>query len=128
MKRKELICIVCPNGCQLEVEMAVGEKRQVKEVTGHTCDKGPEWAEQEILNPMRTISSNVLVEGGDFPLVSVKTDSPIPLESIPHVMKAIKGARVKAPVLIGDQLLKRPAGTDCNIIATRHVHTAEAAA
>lgn len=124
MKKKELICIVCPNGCLLEAELEEGEEIRIKEITGHLCDKGPAWAEQELLNPMRTIASNIAVDQGDLPLVSVRTDSPIPLGSIFEVMKEIKKARVRAPVRIGDRLIERPAGLPCNIIATRNVHRA----
>jgi CxxC motif-containing protein len=72
---------------------------------------------------MRTIASSIMVEGGDFPLVSVRTDTPIPLGSIPGIMKAIKSAKAIAPVQIGDVMVKNPAGTSCNIIATRIVRT-----
>ncbi len=120
MKKKELICIVCPNGCELEVEMIEGDGMEIKEVVGNLCEKGPEWARREILNPVRTIASNVLVRGGVFPLVSVRTDSPIPLGKIPDVMEAIKGIVTDAPVHIGDLLLEHPAGTGCAIIATRN--------
>ena len=121
MKRKELICIVCPNGCQIQAEIEEGEKIKVNEIAGHLCEKGTEWAEQELINPMRTIASSIMVKGGDFPLVSVRTDTPIPLKSIPEIMKAIKSARATAPVQIGDVMVKNPAGTSCNIIATRTV-------
>ena len=123
MNKKELICIVCPNGCQIQAEIEESDNIQVKEITGHLCDKGPDWAEQEIINPMRTIASSIIVEGGDFPLVSVRTDSPIPLRTIPDIMEAIKSSKAKAPVKIGDIMLKNPAGTSCNIIATRTVRT-----
>lgn len=121
MKKKDLICIVCPNGCLLEAQIEEGDEVRVDDIAGHLCDKGPEWAEQELVNPTRIIASNVIVENGDFPLVSVRTDSPIPLGSIHEVMKAIKVSRIKAPVQIGDIIIKGPAGTSCNIIATRNV-------
>ena len=73
---------------------------------------------------MRTIASNIRIENGDFPLVSVRTDAPIPKNSIFQVMKEIQSTIVKAPVSIGESLIKNPAGTDCNIIATRHVNPA----
>ena len=124
MNRKQLICVVCPNGCQIEAQIEEGKQIQIKELNGAQCDKGLDWAKQELINPMRTIASSILVDGGDFPLVSVRTDSPIPLKSIPDVMKAIKSARVKAPVHIGDHLIENPADTSCSIIATRHVNPA----
>lgn len=121
MKTKELICILCPNGCQLKVEIEEGAEIRVGKVTGSLCDKGPVWARQELVNPMRTITSNVLVSGGRFPLVSVRTDAPIPREKIFEVMEAIKKTEVQAPIQIGDVLIAKPAGTECNIIATRRI-------
>jgi CxxC motif-containing protein len=119
--RKELICVICPIGCQLQAEIQEGQEPAVTDVTGNLCDKGPEWARQEIVNPMRTIASSVLVEQGDFPLVSVRTDSPISLKSIFHVMREIKAVKLKAPVKIGEIVIKNVAGLPCNIIATRDV-------
>jgi len=121
MIKKELTCVICPNGCPLQVILEEGPTPAIKEVTGHTCKKGPAWVEHELVNPVRTIASSILVDGGDFPLVSVRTDSAIPLACIPKVMQAIKSTRLKAPVKIGDILLQQPAETSCNIIATRHV-------
>ena len=119
--RKELICVICPIGCQLQAEIQEGQEPTVTDVIGNLCDKGPEWARQEIVNPMRTIASSVLVEQGDFPLVSVRTDSPISLKSIFHVMREIKAVKLKAPVKIGEIVIKNVAGLPCNIIATRDV-------
>ena len=42
MKRKELTCIVCPNGCPLEIDFEEKPVIQVIRVEGHTCDKGPQ--------------------------------------------------------------------------------------
>ena len=123
--KKELICVICPNGCQLQAEIQEGEQPVVTNVTGNLCDKGPEWAKQEIVNPMRTIASSVLVEDGDFPMVSVRTDSPIPLKRIFEVMKEIKAARLTAPVRVGDVIIERVADLPCNIIATRDVKKTE---
>ncbi|QTA89601.1 DUF1667 domain-containing protein [Desulfonema magnum] len=120
--KKELTCIVCPNGCQLEATLENGGPEiQVTEITGNQCEKGLTWAEQELTNPVRTIISSVLVDGGDLPLVSVRTDAPVPLGAIFDVMKDIKASKTKAPVAIGDILIKSPAGTSCNIIATKNI-------
>lgn len=121
MSTRELVCIVCPNGCRLEVELVEGETVEVGGVSGNLCDKGPDWAGQEILNPVRSIASSVLVRKGLFPLVSVKTDAPIPKGRIFDVMKEIRALVVEAPVRIGDRLIEGPAGTSCNIIATRNL-------
>jgi CxxC motif-containing protein len=130
MKKKELICVICPNGCPLAVLVEEGTEGgpafRVLAVEGEGCEKGPEWAEQEITHPVRTIASSILVEGGDFPLVSVRTDAPIPLGRIFEVMKEIRSVRVTAPVKIGDILVKNPAGTSCNLVATRMIRESNA--
>ena len=121
MLKKNLVCIVCPNGCDVEIMMEEGQETKILAIDGCTCDKGKEWVEQELTCPMRTIASGIPVEQGDFKLVSVRTDAPIPLGKIFEVMAVIKQKKIKAPVTIGDILIPSPAGADCNIIATRNV-------
>jgi CxxC motif-containing protein len=121
MKTKELICIVCPNGCQLEVTYQEKPRIKVISVSNHLCDKGEAWAANELENPVRHIASSILVEKGNFKLVSVRTDEPIPLPSIQQVMKVIKKKRVQAPIAINQVLIQNPAGVSTNIIATRNV-------
>jgi CxxC motif-containing protein len=123
MKTKELICIVCPNGCQLEVAYKKTPKIKVISVSNHLCDKGEAWAVSELENPVRHISSSILVANGNFKLVSVRTDTPIPLQAIHKVMNAIKKKRVKAPITVNQVLMKNPANVATNIIATRNVDT-----
>ena len=121
MKTKELICIVCPNGCQLEIEYEETPQIKVMSVSNHLCEKGETWAADELENPMRHIASSILVEKGNFKLVSVRTESPIPLAFIHQVMQVIKDQRVKAPIAINQVLIQNPAGIPTNIIATRNV-------
>jgi CxxC motif-containing protein len=121
MKSRNLICIVCPNGCELTAQISQTDGQPSIEVTGGLCDKGIPWAEQELINPVRTISSNVLVSGGEMSLVSVRTDRPIPRGKIFEVMERIKGLKVQAPLEIGDVLLVNPCDTDCRVIATRRI-------
>lgn len=123
MNYKELVCIVCPNGCRLEVDIKSLEPLQVGEVRGNLCDNGPPWAEQEVINPMRNIASSVLVIDGEYPLASVRTDIAIPLKAISLIMKTIKRIKVNAPVQIGDIVIKSTTKIPCNIIATRNVDT-----
>ncbi|HDZ91678.1 MAG: DUF1667 domain-containing protein [Deltaproteobacteria bacterium] len=120
--KKELVCVICPNGCFLEADVVQGESgTEVRQVEGALCKKGVKWASQELVEPLRTIASSVLVEGGEIPLASVRTDQAIPLEAIGRVMEEIKKITVRAPVRIGDVILVRPSGAACNIIATRNV-------
>ncbi len=118
IEKKELTCINCPMGCQLSVELEDGV---VKSVTGNTCPRGDAYARTEVVNPVRTVTSTCIVEGGDKPRVSVKTASPIPKGKIDEVMKDINAVRAEAPVKIGDVLVKNTAGTGVDVIATRNI-------
>lgn len=116
MEKRELICIGCPMGCPLTVTM---DGENVIEVTGNTCPRGKTYAEKEVTNPTRIVTSTVKVEGGDRPFVSVKTKEDIPKGKIFDCMKEINGIVAKAPVAIGDILLENVAGTGVAIVATK---------
>ena len=56
MEKRELICIGCPMGCPLTVELENGE---IKTITGYTCKKGETYARKEVTNPTRIVTSTV---------------------------------------------------------------------
>lgn len=116
MEKRELICIGCPMGCPLCVELENGE---IVSVTGHTCKRGEVYARKEVVNPTRIVTSTVGVEGGKVERVSVKTREDIPKDKIFQCVKALKGITVKAPVHIGDVIVSNVADTGVDIVATR---------
>ena len=118
MEKRELICIGCPLGCMVTVEMENGE---IKSVTGNTCKRGDDYARKEVTNPTRIVTSTVMVKGGNLDMVSVKTRNDIPKGKIFDCVRALKGVCVEAPVHIGDVILENAAGTGVNIIATKDV-------
>ena len=116
---RQITCVVCPNGCEIKANMT--NEGVCGVVLGALCKRGVEFARQEMVMPMRSIASSVLVIGGDQPLVSVRTDRPIPKKEIFHVMEQIRSLRKTAPVHVGDVLISNVLGLDCNIIATSEV-------
>lgn len=118
MSIRELICIGCPLGCQLHVEC---EADNVTKVTGNACKRGEIYAQKECTNPTRIVTSSVKIEGGSIQCVPVKTASDIPKDKIFQCIEELKDIEVKAPVNIGDIILKNAAGTGVDIIATRKV-------
>lgn len=118
MEKKDLICIGCPLGCMMRVELEAGT---VIAVEGNTCRRGELYAKKECTNPTRIVTSTVMVEGGNLSMVSVKTKSDIPKDKITVCMKELKGLKIAAPVLIGDIIIKGTAGTDVDVIATKNV-------
>ena len=118
MNTVNLICIGCPLGCPLTVEMKAGE---VKSVAGNTCPRGDAYAKKELTNPTRIVTSTVRVAGGRLAMVSVKTENDIPKGKIFECVKALKDVEVTAPVKIGDVIVENVAGTGVNVIATKNV-------
>lgn len=118
MEKRELICIGCPLGCPLSVEMENGE---VYAVSGNTCPRGENYARKEVTNPTRIVTSTVHVNGGTVAMVSCKTETDIPKSKIFEVTEALKNVIVEAPVRIGDILVENAAETGVNIIATKNV-------
>ncbi len=113
--KKDLICIICPRGCGLSIEIN-GDKI---EVVGNACPKGEQYAIDECTNPIRTVTSTVRIDNREDTMVSVKTENPIPKGEIFNVMKKIRDISVSAPVKIGDVIIKDICGTD--IIATKEI-------
>ena len=67
MEKIDLICIGCPMGCPITVEMENGE---VVSVTGNTCPRGDAYARKEVTNPTRIVTSTVRVTGGKLVVFS----------------------------------------------------------
>ena len=116
MEKRNLTCIGCPMGCQITVEF---EGEEVFSVKGNTCAIGDKYARQEVTHPERTVTSTVIVTGGDKERCSVKTKGNIPKEKIFACMDAINHAIVAAPVRIGDIVIKDVCGTGVDVVATK---------
>lgn len=115
--KKSLVCVSCPLGCNIEVEMENGE---VISVTGNTCKRGDAYARTEMTHPVRSLTSTVKVKGGSHPVVPVKSAKPIPKEKMFECMKQINSVTVDAPVKIGDVIIENVLGTGVDIVATNN--------
>lgn len=118
METRNLICIGCPMGCPLTVEL---ENGAVARVTGNTCPRGDAYARKEVTHPTRIVTSTVRVTGGALPAVSCKTRGDVPKDRIFAVVRALKDVEVPAPVAIGQVLLEDAAGTGVAVVATKNV-------
>ena len=114
---RELTCIGCPMGCALRVEIR-GEEITVQ---GNICPRGEKYARAEVTNPVRRVTSTILLDGGRIGRVPVKTASEVPKDRVFDCMRVIRGARASAPVRVGDVLVRDCAGTGVDVIATRDV-------
>ena len=113
---KELICIVCPNGCHLRVDEENGYQ-----VAGNACPRGGEYGKTELLHPTRVLTGTVRVRGGALPRCPVKTRGAIPKEKLLDAARALGSVDAEAPVRVGDVVLEDVCGTGVDVVATRSV-------
>lgn len=109
----ELVCIVCPRGCRITVD---GDK-----ITGNTCKKGLEFAQNEMTCPMRTVCSTVATTFSEMPVLPVRTNGEIPKAKIEELMTLINSIVVDKKVKKGDIIAENIVGTSVNLIATESV-------
>ena len=117
---RNMICIGCPMGCELTVEVENGE---AVSVTGNTCGIGKKYAQTEVSAPTRMVTSTVISDKG-IP-VPVKTRTAVPKEKIFDVIACIKSASAALPIKIGDTVIQNAADTGVDIIATKAVASAD---
>ncbi len=115
-KQQTITCTVCPKGCRVTV--TYDDQGKVKKITGNSCSKGEAYARAELVDPKRVLTSTVRVSGGAKPVISVKTDAPIPFKKMMDCMAEVSRVRATAPVKMGDVLAKNIAGTKANLVAT----------
>lgn len=118
MKKVNLICIGCPLGCPLTVEM---EDNNVISVQGATCKNGENYAIKEVTDPRRIVTSTVPVKNGSLPAVSVKTEKDIPKGKIFRCIEQLKSIELEAPVKIGQIVCADIASTGVAVVATKNI-------
>ncbi|MBE6773117.1 MAG: DUF1667 domain-containing protein [Ruminococcaceae bacterium] len=113
---KEMICVSCPIGCMLTVEL--NENNIPVSVKGNTCKRGEQYAHDECTNPVRMLTTTIKVSGGKLSVVPVKTSKPIPKGKMFDCMQVINNEVVDAPVKMGDVLICNICDTGVDIVAT----------
>jgi CxxC motif-containing protein len=110
-----LTCIVCPNGCALDVERTA----EGLVVRGNRCPRGEEYAREEVTDPHRTLTAVVSTDSAAWPCVPVKTAQAVPRESIPSLLGHLRQLRVALPVKSGAVIVQDVCGTGVAVVATR---------
>ena len=118
----ELTCITCPKGCRVHVDVQNGK---IVSISGNSCPKGKEYAENEVLHPVRMLTSTVSIKNGTIARCPVMTSVPIAKEKIFEVMKAIKSVELEAPVALREVLIHDICHTGADLVATRSIQMLE---
>ena len=114
---ERLTCILCPIGSELEVSR-VGEQLEVR---GNECDKGLDFAADEVLHPKRNLATSIPSAGTSTRMISVRLTVGVPREMIFPILAEIGKLRPVLPVRRGQALIANVLGTGADVIATRTV-------
>ena len=117
-ERVKTTCIICPTGCEIEVTK---QGKKVIDVKGFTCDRGKEYAIEEVVSPKRVLTTTVNIENARILFLPVRTNKPIPREKLIQCMKALRKVVVRPPIQVGDVIAKNILGLGADVVATRSV-------
>jgi len=118
MKNEELICIVCPNGCHLQV--TINDDKTIS-VNGNRCPRGEKFAIQEFTDPKRTFSTTVKTVFPQCPVVPVKLSGDIRKDMIFKTMEEINKIVLTTPYKCGDVVCKNILNQKVDIIVTSDI-------
>lgn len=121
MTISECVCVRCPQGCMIQVEMRKGESPIVR---GNACARGADYAVAEVTRPARILTMTMPASGILEPL-SVKTTGPIPKDMVPKVVCVISQHKVDAPIHLHDIVIPNICGLGVDVIATKSLPGAD---
>jgi len=114
---KKMYCITCPAGCQLTV---IGSGFDMV-VEGNKCERGREFAEHEMSNPTRTLTTTVRTKFPGVPVISVRTNGEIPRDKLMIAMHELSDVVVEEELSCGDTVVEDIANTGVSVIITSSV-------
>ena len=118
VEKKHFVCVVCPIGCEIDV---VHDGSKIISMEGNKCEKSVEFVTQELIEPMRILTTTVRIQGSRWLVIPVRTDKAVPKRLLPCIMKQLKHIKLQAPVNMLEVVVRDVLGTGANIIATRNM-------
>jgi len=118
METKEMICIVCPIGCKMKIIEKEDDEIGIC-VKGNKCPRGANYAIKELKNPTRVLTSTVVVKNALINRLPVKSSEPISKGLLKKAMEVINKIEVRAPVAIGDIIIKNILNTGVDIVSSK---------
>jgi len=113
---KNAICIECPKGCTLAIDI---ENCKVTSVRGAKCPKGVAYGLAEAENPVRLFTATVAAEGLNLKRIPVRTNKPIPKKDMLRAAEETGRIRIKEPLKAGDVIVENFLSLGIKLLATR---------
>ena len=115
-EKKHFVCVICPIGCEIDV---VHDGSKIISTEGNKCEKSEEFVTQELIEPMRILTTTVRIQGSRWLIIPVRTDKSVPKRLFPRIMRQLRRIKLQAPVNMLDVVVNDVLRTGANIIATR---------
>ena len=108
---KNLICIMCPMGC----ELTVNEKTM--SVSGNNCIRGEQYAKSELIAPKRIVTALVKTKQGVLPC---KTTCAVDKKLVMPIVNEINKLMLKTGKL-GDVVIKNVLNSGADVVITSNL-------
>ena len=118
VQKRHFVCVVCPIGCEIDV---VHDGGRIISMEGNRCEQSDEFVRQELIEPMRILTTTVRIQGSRWAVIPVRTDKSVPKRLFPSMMRQLRRIKVQTPVNMLDVVVRDVLGTGANIIATRNM-------
>jgi CxxC motif-containing protein len=115
--KKKITCITCPIGCLLEAGYDL-TKKEIILLKGNQCKKGHKFAQDELFDPKRILTTTVKINSRFFKRLPVRSNIPAPKGMIEIMVKEIKKLKIALPVKMGEILAKNFMDSGVNIISS----------
>ena len=114
---KYFCCTTCPLECKLTVN--VDATGAFVAVVGNRCPRGADFARQELVMPLRVLTTTVRIAGGGgVSLLPVRSDRAFDLGKHALAVQGLHRLCCQAPVRMGDVVARGIAGTEAAMLAT----------
>jgi CxxC motif-containing protein len=121
MEVRDMVCIVCPLGCKLKVSKN-DTVQTGYDVEGNKCSRGKDYGIKEMTNPTRVLTTTVVISNTSVKRLPVKTSGAIPKHLLSQAMELINWVEVKAPVKVGQVIVKNILDIGVDLIASRSMY------
>ena len=116
--KTHFVCVVCPIGCEIDV---VHDGSKIISMAGNKCEKSEQFVSQELIEPMRILTTTVRIDGSRRPVIPVRTDKSVPKRLFHRIMRQLRDVELQAPVNILDVVVRDVLHTGANVVATKTV-------
>ena len=117
---REFYCIACPMGCRLSVKKTTPNGGI--SVSGNECPRGIGYAESEVRNPERILTTTVRSESGNS-LIPVRSNKPVPLKLLRECVLEANPVRARIPVRTGDVMVRNVCKTGADLVASAELQS-----